>query len=49
MNMTREEPELDKDGKPVEGKTTTTTVDETLNIPEFLSGCCVATALAAGR
>ena len=31
MNMTREEPELDKDGKPVEGKTTTTTVDETLN------------------
>lgn len=31
MEVTKEEPELDKDGKPIEGKTTTTVEDETLN------------------
>ena len=31
MEVTKEEPELDNDGKPIEGKTTTTVEDETLN------------------
>lgn len=31
MKSTREEPELDKDGKPIEGKTNTVIEDETLN------------------
>ncbi len=31
MEVTKEEPELDKDGKPIEGKTKTTIEDETLN------------------
>ena len=36
MEVTREEPELDKDGKPIEGKTKTTIEDETLNSQKAL-------------
>lgn len=36
MLCTRQEPELDKDGKPIEGKTTTKEVDETLNTQKAL-------------
>lgn len=36
MEVARDEPELDKDGKPIEGKTKTTIEDETLNSQKAL-------------